>query len=346
MRLEDWPTPPKTNGVGGHFGTPSAANIDEFLPLMKALHMTWVVLADDSKELIGRAVPKFLDNGIMPIVRVNRKINRGQDWYDITKITGSPYTIIYNEPSREAEWAGNIPGGWWEKFRDKWIGAAYAVQAAGSHPGLQVESPRGTAKEPSGLRDMLLYMKERGETSLWEGMWLALHLYPEIGCPPSATCHDSDALGFLQYAAVCEEIMGFVPPMIVTEWAWTPSQAKPSIRAKYVTDVYGWFRDGRLPDGTPLPDYLFAFCYWILFGQIWFGFSLAGNIEHQPVIEAVKAMGEWERGKPTPAPPPEDPKTWQVVSELMTQEEAEYLIGFWEYNHRDMLGLWHLEERK
>lgn len=346
MRLDDWPRPPKDNGVGVHFFNAKPATVEEYMPTMKELHMTWVVLCEESDDNIAKAVPKFLENGIMPIVRVDRKINRSQDWYALTKKTGSPYTIAYNEPSGDREWAGNRPGNWWERFRDKWIGAAHAIRAAGSHPGLQVESPRGTIEDPSGLEDMLLYMKVTGNDSLWPDIWLALHLYPEIGCPPTATCHDSDALGFLQYASVCQEIMGFVPPMIVTEWAWTPSQAPPSTRAKYVTDVYGWFRDGRLPDGTLLSDYLFAFCYWILFGQIWFGFSLTGNIEHGPVLEAIRAMPEFERGKPTPAPPPEEPKTWQVVSEKMTKEEAEYLVGFWEYHHRDMLDLWHLEERK
>ncbi len=160
---------------------------------------------------------------------------------------------------------------------------------------------------------MLLYMKATGDDSLWPDMWLALHLYPEAGCPPTATCHDSDALGFLQYAAVCREIMGFVPPMIVTEWAWTPSQAKPEVRARWVTEVYGWFRDGYAP------DYLCAFCYWILFGQIWFGFSLTGNIEHRAVVEAIKAMGEWERGKPTPPPIEED---WRTVGPWGTQHRA------------------------
>lgn len=324
-----FPIPPKDNGVGVHFFNAKPTTIEEYMPTMKELHMTWVVLCEESDDNIAKVVPTFLENGIMPVVRVDRKINRGQDWYALTKKCGSPYMQIYNEPSGDREWAGNRPGDWWQKFKDKWIGAAYAVRAAGGHPGLQIESPEGTSEEPSGLKDMLLYMKERGETALWEDMWLALHLYPEIGCPPTATCHDSDALGFLQYATICREIMGFVPPIIVTEWAWTPSQAPPEVRARWVTEVYEWFKTGQMlyggqyPDGSrgwmATPDYLFAFCYWILFGQIWFGFSLTGNIEHRPVIEAIKTMGEWERGKPVPTPMVED---WRVAGPWGTQHRA------------------------
>lgn len=347
MRLEDWPRPrPRDNGVGIHFFNAKPTTVEDYMPVMKELGMTWVVLCEESDGNIAKAVPKFLENGIMPIVRVDRKINRGQDWYALTKKCGSPYMQIYNEPSGDREWAGTRPGDWWEKCRDKWIGAAHAVRAAGSHPGLQVESPRGTAKEPSGLEDMLNYMKTTGNDSLWPDLWLALHLYPEIGCPPTATCHDSDVLGFLQYATICREIMGFVPPMIVTEWAWTPSQAPPEVRAQWVAEVYGWFRDGRLPNGEPLPDYLFAFCYWILFGQIWFGFSLTGNIDHRPVIEAIKAMGEWERWKPVPPIPPEVPENWRVVTRWMEEDKTRNLLVFLDGMVYPWGAKFALEERK
>jgi hypothetical protein len=40
------------------------------------------------------------------------------------------------------------------------------------------------------------------------------------------------------------------------------------------------------------------------------------------MVEAVKAMGEWERGKPTPPIPPEEPKNWRVIGPWQTKEKA------------------------
>ena len=40
------------------------------------------------------------------------------------------------------------------------------------------------------------------------------------------------------------------------------------LHAQYHVALFSWFLDGKLSDGKPLPDYLFAFCPWILAGQM------------------------------------------------------------------------------
>jgi hypothetical protein len=84
---------------------------------------------------------------------------------------------------------------------------------------------------------------------------------------------DSDAvLGFRAYAKVFEEEIGVVPPMIAGEGGWRPGEAQDSrfpmvdtgLHRNYIMDLLGWFSSGSLSDGEPLPDYLFAYCPWLL----------------------------------------------------------------------------------
>lgn len=325
-----FPIPPLNNGLGIHFGPATQRLVERFMPIMKELHMTWVVLTEESDDLLAKAVPKFLENGIEPVVRVDRKINRGQSWYGLTKKCGASYMQIYNEPGDDREWAGNRPHGWRERFRDKWIGAAHSVRAAAGFPGLQVMSP-------GELADMLRYMKATGNDSLWPDMWLSLHLYPALGCPPSCDKHgEYDILGYRLYAKVCQEIMGFIPPMIVTEGGYTDGQGTPEERAGYMVEIYEWFKHGTAP------EYLLAFCPWILFSRPiaqWWGFSWADNEKHQKMMQAVKNMNNFVRTPgEEPQPPTEDNDTeykWRVVSKWITEQEfAEELFDINQYSKR------------
>jgi len=293
-----WPRPPNDNGVGIHFGSPTLPNIEKYLPTLIDMRAKWVVLADESPDLIGKVAPILIDNGIMPIARPQTYLDSRPNWANKARWCKSPYVQIYNEPGDTREWEHKRPSEWWGIFVEKWIGAAHKVRSVGCYPGLQVTST-------DELRWMLQDMSARYETDLWSDMWLSLHLYPSEGCAPIATCHEDDMLAFLKYAEVCEEIMGFVPPMIITETAWTPSQASPETRAKWMVEVFEWFKGGEYhyyiegwgrSEGQPLPDYLFAVCPWILFGRwLWFGLSWTDNIDNVSVLEAVKAMEPFTR---------------------------------------------------
>lgn len=336
---DKWPRPPKKdNGVGVHFGDVRIQNVQKYLPEMKAMGITWTVLCAESDGDIAKAVPEFLENGIMPVVRVDRKINRGQDWYSLTRKCGSAYMQIYNEPSDEREWARTCPRDHWAKFRDKWMGAAHGVRAAGGFPGLQVTSP-------FDLQDMLNYMKATGDDVLWPDMWLSLHLYPHKGCPPSCMLHEDDVLGFLRYAEVCLKTVGYVFPIIVTEGGYTDGMGTPEWKARAMTEIYGWFKTGVLSNGQPLPDYLFAFCPFILADQKWYGFSWLTNSAFAPMVEAVKAMGDFVRysGDVYPGPNDEEiPNNWRVVSPWMAEEEAIRLQSKCE---EELGGRWSIEKQ-
>lgn len=348
-----WPRPPDDNGIGIHFGSVTPRNFEEYLPLLKDLCVKWLVLADDSPDLIGRVATRCLEEGIMPIVRPQTPIDANANFANKARWCKSPYVQIYNEPEDSREWDYGRPRSWWGIFREKWVTQAHRVRSEGCKPGLQITNP-------DDLELMLDYMVDMGDEDLWPDMWLALHLYPHLGCPPTCIEHEDDILGFLKYAEVCEEIMGFVPPMIITETAWTPSQGTPEERAKWTVKVFEWFQDGlyfyKDPDPSLranvirfvcLPDYLFAVCPWILFGGFWHGFRWMLNPDqanplHAKTVEAVRGMEPFVRrvgGEPI-----EDDYVgkWRVVSEEMMEYEAQDLLH-WLEEHTT--GLWYLEER-
>ena len=78
--------------------------------------------------------------------------------------------------------------------------------------------------------------------------------------------------------------------MIAGEGGWKFAAAEDNrfppiddkLHAQFHVELFNWFRLGKVSDGQPLPDYLFAFCPWILAGKMegaaWYD-SFEGNRE-------------------------------------------------------------------
>jgi len=109
------------------------------------------------------------------------------------------------------------------------------------------------------------------------------------------------------FADVFKKEIGFVPPFVVGEGGWKLSDAETKLdtrflpiddklHAQYHVAVFDWFRTGKLSDGKPLPDYLFAFCPWMLSGSneagAWFD-SLTGD--RTQTIKAISAIPPFTR---------------------------------------------------
>jgi len=106
-------------------------------------------------------------------------------------------------------------------------------------------------------------------------------------------------LGFRYFADIFQQELGFVPPMIAGEGGWkygaTDDSRFPRIEDQlhrdYHLEVFNWFKSGVLSNGDPLPDYLLAFCPWLLASKMddsaWFD-SFAGD--RVLTIEAVRNM--------------------------------------------------------
>ena len=170
------------------------------------------------------------------------------------------------------------------------------VYDAGGYVGLQ-------SIEPDWLRQVLQRMKADGMSDVFDRLFFVPHPYG-LNHPPEYDQDLNGVLGFRDYARVFEQEIGFVPVMIAGEGGWRPGEAQdnryPAISERlhrdYHVAVFDWFRTGRLSNGEPLPDYLLAFCPWLISDSddaaAWFD-SAAGD--RKLTIEAIEAMSIPER---------------------------------------------------
>ncbi len=274
LALRDWPRPANDNGRCIHFlprGYFSARDFDMQLPRMVDLQMRWVLAIYNDENQLRLAAPRFKAAGITPIWRKwLRAYQRYYVWdrdVQIIKDAGlPPYIQLYNEPDTTEEWDGR------EIDRAVWV--SYAVQMAkdlynaGGLVGLQM-------LDEDWLADVLREIKARKGEKIFGRMFFIPHPYG-LNHPPNYVEDENGVLGFYTSAAVFEKEIGFVPPFIAGEGAWKFAAGEdnrfPSVddklHAKYHVELFNWFRLGKLSDNQPLPDYLFAFCPWILTGEL------------------------------------------------------------------------------
>jgi hypothetical protein len=175
--------------------------------------------------------------------------------------------------------------------------AVRAVYDAGGYPGLQTINPDWT-------RAVLRRLNRDDMRDVLDRLFYVPHMYGANHPPDYDTDIYSVIGGFQAQARVFEEEIGFVPPMIAGEGGWRPGEASdvqyPPISAEmhrdYHVAVFEWFRVGTLSNGDPLPDYLFAFCPWLISDPAdpaaWWD-SASGD--RALTIEAVAALPPFER---------------------------------------------------
>lgn len=350
MELWEWPRPPEDNGLGIHLGLDFREEaLAEDLSRVKDLGLKWVLLVPQDEIQLERAIRLFWPEGIMPVVRPYSLIDRGHDFVRDVRVMRDcgvpPYIQIYNEPLDDREWSNGRPDR--PLFVSKWVNNALAIYDAGGYPGLQV-------LDVGLLREVIAETRRRGVTHLWGRAWFCPHNYglnhppsypydrvnqegipvqhPEWeyvapieevnrwrqeGKNPGQTIHDdhNSILGFLAFAKVFEEELGFVPPMICGEggWQYRSSQDRryaiigDYLHAHYHQQMFAWFKIGRLSNGDPLPDYLFTVCPWILSGpdaDAWYSRTMGTREE---TIALVKGLLPFLRGLPAPPDDPEEP---------------------------------------
>lgn len=302
MTLQDWPRPAQDNGLCIHFipeeyHTPE--HLDHHISRLVDMKMKWALVIYADEIQLQMAAPKFRDAGITVVWR--KMLYPGEKYFDwgrdvqVLQSLGVPsYIQIYNEPSLEAGWED--PPVRREAFMDDLLKAARDVYNAGGYAGLQFV-------DPQWLREALYQIRLHGGEPIFQRMFFVPHPYG-LNHPPSYQEDLNAVLGFLTFAQVFQEEIGFVPPMIAGEGGWkfgaTDDNRFPKIddqlHCEYHVEVFNWFRTGTLSNGQPLPDYLFAFCPWLLASKMddsaWFD-SFAGD--HTLTIEAVKAIPPFTR---------------------------------------------------
>jgi len=302
MALQDWPRPADDNGRCIHFlgqGHFKDEQLDLNIWRMTTMRMKWALVIYEDEIQLRKAATKFRDAGITVVWRKMRRSYQrffalGRDVQILQELGMPPYMQLYNEPLNPAEWDGREVDE--QQFLQNLLRAAAQVYNAGGYVGLQL-------LDEEWLVTVLKEMKAHGGEAIFGRMFFVPHPYG-LNHPPDYAEDCNAVLGFRCFAHVFEQEIGFVPPMIAGEggWKWnaTDDHRFPPIDAelhsRYHLELYDWFKRGTVSDGQPLPDYLFAFCPWLLADKMddsaWFD-SFAGD--HTPTIEAVQDMPPFRR---------------------------------------------------
>lgn len=355
----DWPRPLADNGLGIHAGLDLSEDaLAADTARVEELNLKWVALVTETEEDLKRAALAYWQKGVMPVVRpkvlVDEEHDFGEDAKALHKMEIPAYVQIYNAPEQTSEWRTrkvNITA-----FASRWLAQAKSLVELDAYPGLQVNTVEH-------LKLVLGEARRQGLEHIFRHAWFCCHNYgrnrparypyddinqralpvqhPEWefagsieevnrwrseGKQPGQDIYgDYDCvLGFLAYARVFEEKLGYVPAMICVEGGWKygdlTDRRYPKVsdflhQAHHVA-MFRWFRDGVLSDGNPLPDYLLAVCPWILSAPeepaAWYD---GPHRTREQTIAAVAAISRFLRSgvwseppvapSPAPAAPPE-----------------------------------------
>jgi hypothetical protein len=303
LSLRDFPRPANDNGRCIHFlptGYFTARDFQIQIPRLKDLQMRWVLVIYSDENQLMLAAPQFKAAGIVPIWR--RLLRANQHYYgwarDIKILQDNglpPYFQLYNEPGNPDEWNGKPVN--LDQWVDTWVATAKDVYNAGGYPGLQVI-------DTGLLVKVIDKVKELKGDKLFKRMFFVPHSYA-LNHPPNYTEDENAVLGFRMYADTFQKELGFVPPFIVGEGGWKIGEEEDNrfpkiddkLEAQYYVDLFNWFRPpGKLSDGEPLPDYLFAFCPWLLAANTTAGAWYDGfEGDRTMTIQAVTKMGTFTR---------------------------------------------------
>lgn len=302
MTAQEWPRPAQDNGLCIHFIPEqyhTGEHLDHHIARMVSMRMKWALVIYADEIQLEMAAPKFRDAGITVVWRKmlypeEKYFDWGRDVQLLQSMGLPPYIQIYNEPSIEAGWEDPpVPK---ERFMESLLRAARDVYNAGGYVGLQFI-------DGQWLRDALWEMKLHGGEPIFGRMFFVPHPYG-LNHPPSYQEDPNAVLGFLYFADIFREEIGFVPPMVAGEGGWKYGatdddrfgRIDDQLHRDYHIEVFNWFRSGTLSNGEPLPDYLFAFCPWLLASKMddsaWFD-SFAGD--HRLTIEAVRSIPPFTR---------------------------------------------------
>ena len=301
LALKDWPRPQRDNGIGIHFLPAQYADdkdVDYGINNMQRMGMRWALVIYSDEAYLQRIAPKFKAAGIMVVWR---KMLRAYEPYfgwerdiNLLKNLGMPpYMQVYNEPEVAEEWDGRPISQ--TLYYDNLLQASRDIYNAGGYVGWQFILQ-------DWLQGAITSVKERQGEAMFGRLFFIPHPYG-LNHPPDYTADQNGVLGFLPYAEIFRQQVGFVPPMIAGEGGWKfkgdDDRRYPPIddarHRDFHVAVFNWFRSGILSNGQALPDYLFAFCPWLLLGgdaSVWLN-SMDGT--RQSTIDAVTGLSNFVR---------------------------------------------------
>ncbi len=318
VNKDQMPRPDRDNGRCMHFvptGQYDDNTLNTNVQRLKDMGVTWTTALYDDENVLARAAKAFGEAGIMVNWRKQLKSDQAPSGYpwardiaimkqygnDDVKKNG-PLIQLYNEPGDDREWTNGSPN--FGTYLKNFNSMSQRIMAAGGRVGIQVQDP----SELAALISKIQSDPDINQKDYWSKIFFVPHLYAN-GNPANWTGDDIGQLGFREYAEVFQQELGFVPPMIVGEGGPEikehPNDNPKFTRAQhaqYVADVYNQFATGKMVDGRPLPDYLMAFCNWVVDAvgdtrfqnYAWYNnLTAAGDLTQ--TINAVKALPKAER---------------------------------------------------
>ncbi len=302
--LKAWPRPAGDNGWGMHylaFPSDDPLELQQQIERLHRLNIHWLLVNYTSRAQLPIMAQAFTRAGIMVIWRpFVRPYEHYAYWaQDVTFLRAfgiPPYIQVYNEPSLGQEWEDQGKSVDQALYLANLLPAMRQVYDAGGYVGLQ-------EIDLEWLRAVLRQMKSLGAQDIFQRLFFVPHAYG-FNHPPEFDKDPNGVLGFRDFAQVFQDEIGFVPIMVAGEGGWRPGEAQDAqypmvtttLQRDYYLALFGWFRQGRLSNGEPLPDYLFAFCPWLLADSndpaAWYD-SRAGAREL--LIQAVSGLPHFER---------------------------------------------------
>ena len=302
-RLRSFPRPANDNGRGLHFSIDLRdESIAWTVGNLRSIDARWTLIYAQDELQAGRAARACWDAGIMPVVRIGKKVNEFFDSVAYVRVLQSigapPYIQIFNEPTDDREWENPRPDDLLRVFGRNWARQAATVFDAGGYPGLQV-------LEKDELGAAIDAVAEINRTDIWERAFFCTHNYganhpPAYPYDLGMTVFEDfyGVLSFLAFAKWMQERIGFVLPIIGGEGGWQFGQdqdkrypkAEQPYHAQYHKEVFDWFRTGLLSNGETLPDYLFSVTPWIASGwgaDDWWGGVLGTKTETIAAVQAI-----------------------------------------------------------
>ena len=333
MDLQDYPRPKHDNGRGIHwFPTlgQRRAVVDQNVARLVDLKLRWLVLwngLDDAALLVNdHLIKKLVAAGIAPIMHVYVRPIAPLDDAALTRLhrlvafyrdplRRVDYFQLFYEPNVADEWSqGQMPAEPVRAFLDAWLPAAQEVVNVGGLPGFAPLWQGGDYDDRRFLSEALAAIQQRGQQSILEKAWIAVHNY-NLGYAVAnngAEAPDSNANGFGRFAWVDKTVAGLIGralPILTTEGGTRPGEPPYGDGAEedqVTADTVAAYE--RLKTA---PDSYFCYCPW-LFGNLlgggdepawepmaWF----RGDGGQQPVVEAVRQMDDFSR-RPSAAEQP------------------------------------------
>lgn len=346
MDIKAYWKPKGDTGIGFHYypglSHYSQADLDFWLPELKALGASWLVMLSEPENPIPDFfIRELVQADIEPLIRVYTPTVGPLNQSSLRRLLatyvkfGVHYVHVYNEPNLTNEWDWSE----WSKpalvdrFMDMLIPCLETMKAVGLFPVFTPLSPGGNYWDTVFLQTALDYLVLKGKQGLFDSMAVAIHNYPfnkpldwgkggparwpdarPYFCPEGSQDHVGFHL-FEWYDAIIRARVGRSLPLLCFEngpivGARDHSQY-PAVDEKAHTRIA--VEMTRLLMDSLVPDYVFNNAFWLLRNgegspfedHAWY----KRDGQRLPTVQALKDMPKHPRetveSEPSPLPAPE-----------------------------------------